>query len=118
MKAEKHLEKALNLINVKSLSRPSKNIQKKFATAANNFIKKETKMNIRIDPIQLDVIKRHAKNEGLKYQSLVKSILHKYVTGQLIENKRYNNRIRQTSVPKVKEIVGAEAVDAQRWAQY
>jgi predicted DNA binding CopG/RHH family protein len=44
-------------------------------------------MNIRIDPLELDEIKKRAAVEGLKYQSLVKSVLHKYVTGQLIERK-------------------------------
>lgn len=29
-----------------------------------------------------------AAREGLKYQSLVKSVLHKYVTGQLVEHDR------------------------------
>jgi predicted DNA binding CopG/RHH family protein len=84
---EKDLEKALETVNVKSLSRPGKKVQKKFASAAKNFIKMETKMNIRIDPVQLDAIKKRAKREGLKYQSLVKSVLHKYITGQLIERK-------------------------------
>jgi len=50
-------------------------------------LKNETKMNIRIDPIELEKIKEYACREGLKYQSFVKSILHKYITGQLIEKK-------------------------------
>ena len=56
--------------------------------AAKEFIKKETKMNIRIDHFELDKIKERAKKEGLKYSSLVRSVLHKYITGQLIEKNK------------------------------
>jgi predicted DNA binding CopG/RHH family protein len=45
----------------------------------------EAKMNIRISRAELDRIKKQAAKEGLKYQSLVKSILHKYVAGQLVD---------------------------------
>jgi len=44
-------------------------------------------MNIRIDPRELDLIRERAAKEGLKYQTLVKSILHKYATGQLVERR-------------------------------
>ena len=44
-----------------------------------------TKMNIRIDREELEKIKSRAEKEGLKYQSFVKSVLHKYITGQLVE---------------------------------
>jgi len=40
-------------------------------------------MNIRIDPFELEKIKEKARTEGLKYQTFVKSVLHKYITGQL-----------------------------------
>jgi predicted DNA binding CopG/RHH family protein len=46
----------------------------------------QTRMNIRISTVDLDRIKERAAREGLKYQSLVKSVLHKYVTGQLVES--------------------------------
>ena len=42
-------------------------------------------MNIRIASSELAQIKAKAEIEGLKYQTLVKSVLHKYVTGQLVE---------------------------------
>ena len=45
----------------------------------------EAKVNIRISRAEINRIKRQAAKEGLKYQSLVQSILHKYVTGQLVE---------------------------------
>ncbi len=82
---EYDLENALKDIDVSKLSKPDSKTQNKFKSAATNFVKKETKMNIRIDPLELNEIKKRAEIEGLKYQSLVKSILHKYITGQLIE---------------------------------
>ena len=45
-------------------------------------------MNIRIDPVELGKIKEQAAKEGLKYQSFIKSILHKYITGQLVEKEK------------------------------
>lgn len=48
----------------------------------------QTRMNIRISTADLERIKERAAREGLKYQSLVKSVLHKYVTGQLVESDR------------------------------
>ena len=39
-------------------------------------------MNIRIDPFELEAIKKCAKAEGLKYQTFVKNIVHKYINGE------------------------------------
>ncbi len=84
---EEDLEKALKGVDVTKLSKPDTQIQEKFKATASNFVKNETKMNIRIDPLELNEIKKRAKSEGLKYQSFVKSVLHKYITGQLTERK-------------------------------
>ena len=84
---EKETSKAINKLDARTLPRPSKKDQKAFKEAAKNFIKKEVKMNIRIDSFELNKIKERAEEEGLKYSTLVKSVLHKYVTGQLVEKK-------------------------------
>ncbi len=84
------LEKALDSLDVAKLAKPDLKTQKKLKKAAINFVKKETKMNIRIDSFELNEIKKRAAIEGLKYQSFVKSVLHKYITGQLIERKSAN----------------------------
>lgn len=60
----------------------------KLSTPIKKTIKPETKMNIRIDSQELELIKLKAKQEGLKYQTFVKSILHKYITGQLVEKEK------------------------------
>jgi predicted DNA binding CopG/RHH family protein len=82
---EKKLMKDLNKIDTRTLKKPSKKEQKQFKEAARKFIKNETKMNIRIDPFELKQIKERAQKEGLKYSTLVKSVMHKYITGRLVE---------------------------------
>ena len=84
---EEDLQKAINNIDVSIISKPDSETQQKFKSAASNFVKKEAKMNIRIDPLELEAIKKRAEIEGLKYQTFIKSVIHKYITGQLIEKK-------------------------------
>ena len=74
----------IDLTKIKSDTENS-NLLKKSAKA---FVKREeTKMNIRISSNELDKIKAKAEQEGLRYQTFIKSILHKYITGQLVEEK-------------------------------
>lgn len=82
---EKDLMESLNGINLKDIKKPSDDKQKEFKASAKSFIRNNTKMNIRIDPLELEKIKEEAARSGLKYQTFVKSVLHKYLTGQLIE---------------------------------
>lgn len=82
---ERELLEDIENIDPKTVPRPTEKEQKAFKEAAQKYIAKETKMNIRIDPYELDQIKEQAKKEGLRYQTFIKSILHKYMTGQLIE---------------------------------
>ncbi|MCL2092590.1 MAG: hypothetical protein FWH12_00190 [Treponema sp.] len=44
-------------------------------------------MNIRISKADLDGIKLRAIEEGLPYQTMVASIIHKYITGRLVEKR-------------------------------
>ena len=65
----------------------AENIQQ-LKSMAKEYVKKhETKMNIRISKEELDKIKERAEREGVKYQTFIKSVLHKYITGQLVEDK-------------------------------
>jgi len=85
---EKKLIESFDDIDIKSIQNDSENI-KLLQSSAKKFIKsKETKMNIRISSSELDKIKQRAALEGLKYQTFVKSVLHKYITGQLQETRR------------------------------
>jgi predicted DNA binding CopG/RHH family protein len=53
--------------------------------AANSTLTKDQRMNIRITKNDLEGIKIKAVEEGIPYQTLVASIIHKYVTGRLME---------------------------------
>ncbi|MEA1893005.1 MAG: CopG family antitoxin [Campylobacterota bacterium] len=76
--------KNLDLLQIKNDEENSKLLKK----SAKAFVKKEeTKMNIRISSSELEKIKAVAQQEGLKYQTFIKSVLHKYITGQLTEKK-------------------------------
>ena len=89
---EQELIESYKNIDIKNIKKPTKQEQNLLKRAAKNYLKKETKMNIRIDPYELDKIKEYANNEGLKYQSFIKSIIHKYLSGQLVEKKYIINK--------------------------
>lgn len=55
--------------------------------AAKATITKSERMNIRISPKDLKDLKIKAIREGMPYQTLVSSIIHKYLTGRLVENR-------------------------------
>ena len=82
---ERDLDSGLKMMDLRKIRRPSAKTQVQFKRAARAFVERESKMNIRIAPEELAQIKAKAEEEGLKYQTLVKSVLHKYVTGQLVE---------------------------------
>jgi predicted DNA binding CopG/RHH family protein len=51
--------------------------------AAEETFKKDKRINIRISSRDLIALQRRAAEEGMPYQTLVSSILHKYISGQL-----------------------------------
>ena len=48
---------------------------------------KDRRMNIRLSSRDLTSLKVRAREEGIPYQTLVSSILHRYLTGRLVEKK-------------------------------
>ena len=62
-----------------SISTPSR--LEKYKEAARNTFKKNKRVNIRISEIDLELLHEKALIEGLPYQTLMSSILHKYVVG-------------------------------------
>lgn len=55
---------------------------------------KDRRVNIRLSSIDLKDIQTRALEEGIPYQTLIASVLHKYVTGRLAEKSQ-----RPTSRP-------------------
>ena len=60
---------------------------KKYSEYAKAINKKNKRLNIRITESDLEAIKRKALAEGIPYQTLIASLIHKFVTGKLIEDK-------------------------------
>jgi predicted DNA binding CopG/RHH family protein len=53
--------------------------------AARATAMKDKRVNIRLSSIDLQDIQAKALEEGMPYQTLIASVLHKYVTGRLSE---------------------------------
>ena len=56
--------------------------------AAGRYLRKDARINIRLSTADLEMLKRRAAEEGLPYQSLIASLLHKYVSGGAVSGKR------------------------------
>jgi predicted DNA binding CopG/RHH family protein len=55
--------------------------------AASHFMKRNNRINIRVSNTDLNMVRRIAVQEGLPYQTLLASIIHKFVTGRLVERR-------------------------------
>lgn len=53
--------------------------------AARNTLNKDKRINIRISSRDLGSLQRRANRYGMPYQTLISSILHRYVSGDLQE---------------------------------
>jgi len=56
-----------------------------YQASARATFKKDRRVNIRISTQDLELIQERALIEGIPYQTLMASILHKYVRGTLTE---------------------------------
>ena len=56
-----------------------------YQAIARNTMKKNRKINIRISENDLSALQRRAAREGLPYQTLIGSVLHKFANGLLKE---------------------------------
>ncbi len=61
--------------------------RKKYQRYAEATFKKDRRVNIRISSKDLDAIQKRAIEEGIPYQTLIASLLHKYVSGRLVEKR-------------------------------
>lgn len=57
----------------------------RYQTYAKATFKKDKRINIRLSRKDLEAIQKRALEEGIPYQTLVSSILHKYVSGRLVD---------------------------------
>lgn len=80
-KEEKEILKDFEAGEFKSILTPKR--KKMLQAAAQETFKKDKRINIRISSRDLESLQRRALEEGLPYQTLVSSVLHKYVSGRL-----------------------------------
>jgi len=66
---------------------------KKHQEYARKTLKKNKRVNIRISSIDLEEIQALAVENGIPYQTLMTSILHRYVHGSLIDKPRPNKAV-------------------------
>ena len=78
---EKEILRAFEVGELKS--NLTKKRDKEVEAAAEATFKKDKRINIRISGRDLGAIQRRALEEGILYQTLVSSVLHKYVSGGL-----------------------------------
>lgn len=60
--------------------------QAKAKRAASNYLVKKQRINIRLSETDLDLIKQKAAHEGIPYQTMISSVLHRYASGHLENN--------------------------------
>lgn len=57
---------------------------------ARQTLKRDKRVNIRISSMVLEELQTRAAEDGMPYQTLISSILYRFVTGRLIEKPRSN----------------------------
>ncbi len=56
-----------------------------YQAAARAALRKDKRVNIRMAERDLVRFRKTAVHEGLPYQTLISSVLHKYINGRLVE---------------------------------
>ncbi len=59
----------------------------KYIEIAKSSFKKDRRINLRMSSKDVMALQTKALEEGIPYQTLMSSVLHKFVTGRLIEKK-------------------------------
>ena len=88
MKSDKKYETDILRSFEKGEWKPIKNLKKemdRYREAAVETLLKNRRVNIRISAMDLEGLQAKAAAEGLPYQTLMASVLHKYVSGRLVD---------------------------------
>jgi predicted DNA binding CopG/RHH family protein len=67
-------------------SREASKVRKHHAEYAEAMFRKDARINIRLSSKDLRGLQKRALAEGIPYQTLIASVLHKYVEGRLRES--------------------------------
>ncbi|MDD5287107.1 MAG: hypothetical protein PHD54_14735 [Desulfuromonadaceae bacterium] len=89
----------------------------RYAASATATLTKDKRINIRLSSRDLEDVQTRAAEEGMPYQTLIASVLHKYVTGRLIETSTHpailstgrekSKGVESTTLHKVKSLDAA-----------
>jgi predicted DNA binding CopG/RHH family protein len=80
-KYEKELEASIAADEWKSVKNVKSKINE-YSEIAKNTLKKDKRINIRLSERDLLMLKDKAVEEGIPYQTLITSVLHKYLSGK------------------------------------
>jgi len=69
-------------------TRPTRRVLEQYRAAAAETMRKDRRINIRISQRDLQSIQKRALHEGMPYQTLISSILHKYISEGWQRNRR------------------------------
>ncbi len=81
---EKEILDAFDSGKLKRVKNREKELKRHKEIAAATF-KKDSRINIRISSKDLRALQKRALAEGVPYQTLIASVLHKFVDGHLVE---------------------------------
>jgi predicted DNA binding CopG/RHH family protein len=66
-------------------TKPGKGVLRRYQQAPRATLAKDRRVNIRLSSPVVEGLQARATEEGLPYQTLISSVLHKFVTGRLVE---------------------------------
>lgn len=69
----------------------SPKVRQRYQQIAKATMAKDKRVNIRMASRDLEAIQAKAIEDGIPYQTLMASVLHKFVTGKLVERKNTSN---------------------------
>jgi predicted DNA binding CopG/RHH family protein len=82
-------------------TKPSEKEKEKYKLAAEATFLKDRRVNIRFSSPDLMDIQARALEDGVPYQTLIASVLHKFVSGRLVETP---SRLTTRSVGRAKKL--------------
>jgi len=85
-------------------AKPSKKEKEYYKVAAQATFLKDRRVNIRLSSPDLMDIQARALEDGIPYQTLITSVLHKYVSGRLFETP---SRLTTRSTGRTKKLHAA-----------
>ena len=83
-KQEKEVAESVERGDWRSVRGVKKQI-KRYQEYAKATVRKDKRVNIRMSEKDLIRIRKKAMEEGLPYQTLISSVLHRYVNGRLVD---------------------------------